>query len=191
MQPTNMETHHCIMPVSGDKTKWLRFVLPLVVVLDKGSGDDISHRYYFVLFLRILWLMGPRWASVINMERLPWTRENLTCVNSSEVSFFRQLQYNMTFWWFRSVMHFFCSQKKLRKWARAWLKFPSRTRSGKAPPELDPVSQHWPISHFISKSVSICMIFFFTTTKFFFQSLRKWYFEQARWYWLQTALSAG
>lgn len=26
MQPMNMETHRCIMPVSGDKTKWLRCV---------------------------------------------------------------------------------------------------------------------------------------------------------------------
>lgn len=32
MQPMNMETHHCIMPVSGAKTKWLRFVCPLVAV---------------------------------------------------------------------------------------------------------------------------------------------------------------
>lgn len=32
MQPMSMETHHCIMPASGAKTKWLRFVCPLVAV---------------------------------------------------------------------------------------------------------------------------------------------------------------
>lgn len=39
-----------------------------------------------VLFLRTLWLMGLRWASATNMGKLLWTKPNLICVNSSEVS---------------------------------------------------------------------------------------------------------
>lgn len=154
MQPMNMGTHHCTMPASGAKTSWLRLALPLVV----------SHRrhlcpcfiFYFIMkplsaVFRIWWLMGLLWAFVTNMGRLPWIKANLTCVNSSEVSHCA-LQLN-AFQCLCSSDDFYYSsaaQKWLRKWDRTWLKFPSRTHSGKAPPELDPVSHTVTFYYFIS-----------------------------------------
>lgn len=154
MQPMNTGTHHCITPASGAKTKWLRLVCPLVVwklrliYFSVNSHHDKLLKcplHQSLLLLRTLWLMGLRWASVTNMGKLPWTKPNLTCVNSSEVSWLRiPTDSNAFFTVF--VFNFLiaicpsATQTKLRKWDRVWLKFPSRTRSGKAPPELDPVS---------------------------------------------------
>lgn len=56
-----------------------------------------------------------------------------------------RLKCNFDFFFFsvkfsHCILCSFTTQTKLRKWVRTWLRFPSRTHSGKAPPEQDHVS---------------------------------------------------
>lgn len=91
--------------------------------------------------------MGLRWASVTNMGKLPWTKANLTCVNSSEV-YWLKLEYHIL--WLKVVLIISFiqillpnspkSQIRLKKWDKTWQKSPSRTHFGRAPLELDHVS---------------------------------------------------
>lgn len=95
------------------------------------------------------------------MGKLHWTKGNLTSVNSSEVClWFDCLVFKKKM--SASVIHLsallLCTdflillsiQKRLRKWDRTWLKFPSRTVSGKAPPEPVPVSPSNPKTNLLA-----------------------------------------
>lgn len=140
MPSMNTGTHHCIMLASGDRTKYLRLVCPLVVV--KLTLSLFKALITFV-FSQDLVTNGAL-VSICNkygetpMDKAkPHLRELLKGVPQIDVSASRMSFWLVALYW---LSHFSTIQRRLRKWARPWLKFPSRTVSGKAPPEPVPVS---------------------------------------------------
>lgn len=102
--------------------------------------------------------MGLRWASVTNMGKLPWTKPNLTCVNSSEVSWLPittpfpiPTGYNAVF----SLQTLLHHTEKAEKMGQSLTKIPFKDTFWKGTTRTRPRESHTHRKHFISWPVYI------------------------------------